>query len=140
MTLTKVQREFVRQRAGQCCEYCRLSAIGGTLLFHVDHIIPQKHGGTNDDNNLCLACYKCNSHKSHDLTGFDPETGEISRFYHPRHHQWNGHFELLATMEIIGKTPEGRATVNVFQMNAPDRVETRRILAEVGEYPCQQSE
>ncbi|MBN2303855.1 MAG: HNH endonuclease [Anaerolineae bacterium] len=137
MAITQSQRQIVRERARDCCEYCRLPAPAGTVAFHVDHIIPVKHGGSDDLDNLCLACYKCNAHKSHDLTGIDPSTGEIARLYHPRHQVWGDHFALQADMQIEGITPEGRTTIRVLQMNDTDRVANRQILAELGEYPCQ---
>ncbi len=54
------------------------------FLIHVDHINPVKHGGSDDADNLCLACYKCNAHKGYDLVGFDPQTGELTRLYNLR--------------------------------------------------------
>ena len=88
MTLPKAVRQLVRNRAGNCCEYCRLPAAAGAVPFHVDHINPVKHGGSDDTDNLCLACYKCNAHKGHDLVGFDPQTGELTRLYHPHEQRW----------------------------------------------------
>ena len=136
MTISRSQRQAVRERAGDCCEYCRLPASGGTVAFHVDHIVPLKHGGSDDSDNLCLACYKCNAHKSHDLTGVDPLTQEITQLFHPRHQLWPDHFTIQDDMRIEGITPEGRTTIRVLQMNDGDRVENRQILAEIGEYPC----
>lgn len=136
MTISPARRRAVRERAGNCCEYCRLPESGGTITFHVDHIIPRKHGGSDDLANLCLACYKCNAHKSHDLSGIDQATGAVTPLYHPRQQVWGDHFVLLNGMTIEGRTPEGRTTVRVLQMNDRDRVENRQILAELGEYPC----
>jgi hypothetical protein len=136
MAVSQVQKQFVRERAGGCCEYCRLSMTSATIPFHIDHIIPLKHGGTDDVNNLCLACYTCNAHKSHDLAGFDPDTGIISRLYHPRTQKWVDHFTLHDDMTIMGLTSEGRATLYVLQINLEERIENRQVLAEVGEYPC----
>jgi len=137
MTISPSQRQAVAQRAGDCCEYCRLASISATVPFPVDHIIPIKHGGSDDSDNLCLACYKCNAHKSHDLTGFDPLTGEIARLYHPRKQVRAEHFTLQDDMRIVGLTPEGRATVQVLQMNDKERIENRQVLVEIGEYPCE---
>lgn len=136
MTITPAQRRIVRERAGNCCEYCRLPESGGTIAFHVDHIIPRKHGGSDDLDNLCLACYKCNAHKGHDLAGIDPATQELTPLYHPRQQDWDAHFALQASMHILGVTPTGRTTVRVLRMNDRDRVEVRQILAEIGDYPC----
>jgi hypothetical protein len=136
MTLPKALRQFVRNRAGNCCEYCRLPAAAGAVPFHVDHINPVKHGGSDDTENLCLACYKCNAHKGHDLVGFDPQTGELTRLYHAREQRWEEHFTIQADMRIQGLTSHGRTTVRVLQMNDEDRLENRQLLAEIGEYPC----
>lgn len=53
-------RWLVFQRDGECCTYC-----GATdTRFHVDHIVPVSRGGTNHIDNLCVACYECNSSKA----------------------------------------------------------------------------
>jgi hypothetical protein len=136
MTISPAQRQAIVQRAGGCCEYCRLASTSGTAPFHVDHIVPVKQGGSDDEDNLCLACYQCNAHKGHDLTGFDPLTGQIERLYHPRKQVWTEHFALQDDMRIVGLTPAGRTTVRVLQMNDEAHIENRQVLAEIDEYPC----
>ncbi len=136
MTISASQRRAVVQRASDCCEYCRLASANAVAPFHVDHVVPIKHGGSDETDNLCLACFKCNAHKSHDLSGFDPLTREITRLYNPRTQLWTTHFEIQDDMRITGLTAEGRTTVQVLQMNDEERVENRRVLAEIGEYPC----
>jgi hypothetical protein len=32
-------------RAGNRCEYCRLSQLGQEAAFHIDHVIPRAAGG-----------------------------------------------------------------------------------------------
>ena len=54
---------FVRQRAQQRCEYCRIPAYLQWLHFQIDHVIAQKHGGETAAENLALACFHCNSYK-----------------------------------------------------------------------------
>ncbi|MCB9456721.1 MAG: HNH endonuclease [Anaerolineaceae bacterium] len=139
MSLSDKTRQAVQDRAGNCCEYCRLSATSGIVPFHVDHIIPLKHDGSDDIANLCLACFNCNTYKSHDLTGFDPATQEITPLFNPRQQVWNNHFEIQEDMRITGLTPEGRTTVRVLQMNLEERVESRQVLAEISQYPCEQA-
>lgn len=39
------------------CQYCL--GVGGT----VDHILPRSRGGSNNDENLCACCNKCNESK-----------------------------------------------------------------------------
>jgi hypothetical protein len=137
MTVSVVQRRAIKQRAGNCCEYCRLASVSATVPLHVDHIIPLKHGGSDHNDNLCLACYKCNAHKSHDLAGFDPLTGEIVPLFHPRRQRWIEHFEIQDDMRILGLTAVGRATVQVLKLNEEERLLNRQAFAAVGEYPCQ---
>ncbi len=136
MTISPSVRKFVHERAENCCEYCRLASKSVKISFHIDHIIPVKHDGSDDAKNLCLSCYNCNAHKSHDLTGFDPVTGDITRLYDPRKQIWSDHFEIQETMQIKGLTSIGRTTIRVLQINLDERIESRQVLAEIGEYPC----
>jgi hypothetical protein len=126
----------VRDRAKNCCEYCRLSAISRVVTFHIDHILPQKHGGTDETDNLCFACFTCNAYKSHDLAGIDPITADITALYHPRQQIWADHFELADDMQIKGLSAVGRTTIRVLQMNLGERIGLRQVLAQLGEYPC----
>jgi 5-methylcytosine-specific restriction endonuclease McrA len=53
-------RESVRTRAAYQCEYCRLPQEFSGLRFHIEHVIPRQHGGSDDADNLALACPDCN--------------------------------------------------------------------------------
>lgn len=61
--------------------------------LHVEHIRPLKHGGSDDDSNLCLACIDCNLHKGSNLTGVDPFTDTVTLLFHPRQQRWEDHFQ-----------------------------------------------
>jgi hypothetical protein len=137
MSLSDRQKQAVRKRAGYCCEYCRLAQSGSFAHFHVDHIIALKHGGTDADNNLCLACPDCNAYKGENVAALDPATGDATRLYHPRQQAWDGHFRLNADATITGLTPEGRTTVAVLRFNDGERVKQRLGEMTVGDYPCQ---
>lgn len=56
----RLLRYAVLERDGERCNYCGTS--NGPL--HVDHVIPLIQGGTNDLNNLVVACRECNCGKS----------------------------------------------------------------------------
>ena len=128
-------RSLVRQRAGNCCEYCGIRQEHVPFpLFHIEHIIPKKHGGDDDPSNLALACHHCNFHKGPNLSGIDPESGSIIRLFHPRNERWEAHFELRE-VTIIGLTPMGRATVRVLNMNAAERLQLRTELKVRGQLP-----
>jgi 5-methylcytosine-specific restriction endonuclease McrA len=68
-------RALVRERAHNACEYCHLHQDDSPLVtLHLEHIIPRIHGGSDDINNLALACIDCNLHKGPNLAGIDPQT------------------------------------------------------------------
>jgi len=118
-------RDRVRRRATNRCEYCRLPQAHLLFsLFHIEHICPKKHGGTDAEDNLCLACNFCNLHKSSNLTGIDPQTRSITPLFHPRRDQWLDHFAFDGGV-IVGLTAVGRTTVLVLNMNDPERIELR---------------
>ena len=52
------------------------------VLFHIEHMVPRKHGGSDDPSNLALACHHCNEHKG-PTAGLDPATGEMCPFSPP---------------------------------------------------------
>ncbi|MCA9331158.1 HNH endonuclease [Candidatus Saccharibacteria bacterium] len=137
MTITTSQRQQIRQQAGGCCEYCRVSEDDRLANFQIDHIIPIKHGGTDESENLCLACLKCNSFKGPNVAALDPNTGEATKLFNPRKQHWHDHFDIQEDATILGITPEGRATVAVLRMNyGGGRMAQRRMSMDLGEYPC----
>ncbi|HEX8199925.1 MAG TPA: HNH endonuclease [Isosphaeraceae bacterium] len=128
-------KELVRRRAGDACEYCGLAQEDVPFaVFHVEHVIPKQHGGTDDPSNLALACHHCNYHKGPNLAGIDPESREIVPLFHPRADPWHEHFEARGSV-LLGRTPTGRATVRVLAMNTVDRIELRAALLGEDESP-----
>ena len=118
-------RNHVRQQAGHRCEYCGLREEQSPLAaLHIEHILPKKHGGTDDLDNLALACIDCNLHKGSNVAGYDPETGELTELFSPRRHRWSDHFEWRGAA-ILGTTNIGRTTVEVLRMNAEERLQLR---------------
>ncbi len=127
-------RRFVRERAFDRCEYCRLpQAAQPFVTFHVEHVRSRKHRGSDNRSNLALACERCNAFKGADLSGVDPRTGKVHRLFDPRKQGWNDHFKLNGAL-IVGKTPTGRATVAVLGMNEERRVRLRAELLALGEF------
>jgi 5-methylcytosine-specific restriction endonuclease McrA len=127
-------RESVRARAANRCEYCLLRQEQTGLSHHVEHTMARQHGGSDDPENLALACNRCNSCKGPNLTGIDMETSAVVPLFHPRRDAWEEPFEFQGP-RIVGKTPRGRATVAVLQMNDERRVERRAELLALGELP-----
>jgi len=118
-------RAQVRERAQDACEYCQLRQDDSPLAaLHIEHIVPKIHGGTDDPDNLALACIDCNLHKGTNLTGIDPQTNEVTELFHPRRQNWDDHFEWRG-IHLIGKTGVGRTTVRVLNMNSEDQIALR---------------
>lgn len=123
--------QSVRQRAGNRCEYCHLPQEFSGLRFHVEHIVARQHRGTDDTDNLALACPECNLHKGTNLTGIDPDTGKVTPLLHPRRDRWAEHF-TIADGSIVGKTPAGRTTAWLLEMNSAERMRMRQRLIKLG--------
>ena len=121
-------RDEVKRRAQYRCEYCLLPDNVENYDSQVDHILAPDQGGSDDLDNLALACFYCNNHKGRDFSTYDFETGEQVNLYNPRSQKWDEHFELQTTGEIHGKTPQGRATQRLLNMNHPKRIELRATL------------
>ena len=125
-------RQLVRRRAGNVCEYCRIPQEATPLIpFHIEHIVPKQHGGGDDPDQLALACDRCNAYKGPNLTSIDPESGDIVPLFNPRQDAWKDHFSFRGSV-IAGRTPTGRATVGLLNMNHPRRVKLREAWLEEG--------
>ena len=123
--MTEAARAFVRQRAANRCEYCHLHQDDSPLAaLHLEHIRPRKHGGSDDESNLCLACIDCNLHKGPNLTGIDPLTSAVTELFHPRQQRWEDHFAFEG-IYITGQTGVGRTTIQVLNMNSDDQLNLR---------------
>lgn len=139
MTDTRITASLarsVRERAGDCCEYCLLPQAAHQLTFQVDHVIARQHKGTTTLDNLCLSCVRCNSHKGPNIAGRD-ETGDLTRLFDPRNDKWTDHFEISGPY-IVGLTAIGRTTAVLLTMNDYDYVALRESLIEEGLFPPQE--
>ena len=114
-------RALVRERARARCEYCGLAQTCEPFFtFHIEHIVARQHGGTDEAENLALACYHCNCHKGPNLTAVDPQSGQVVPLFDPRQQVWSGHFRQVGEF-VEGQTAFGRATASLLKMNAPER-------------------
>lgn len=134
--ISRVLRQRVRTRAQSRCEYCQTAERLTGLLCEIDHIIPRAHGGLTADDNLCLACAACNGYKGANTHAIDPESGDQTALFNPRHQNWRDHFAWSedGTL-IIGLTNCGRATVMALKFNHALTVAARSIWASAGQHP-----
>ncbi|WP_420645697.1 HNH endonuclease [Candidatus Leptofilum sp.] len=134
MTISGAIRETLSERAGQRCEYCLLSEAASIKRHEPDHIIPKKHGGEDELDNLAWSCFQCNRYKGSEVAAFDTETGELTQLFNPRRHQWKAHFSVDSG-QIVPKSRIGRVTILILQLNRPGRIAVRAKLAASGNYP-----
>jgi hypothetical protein len=120
-------REFVRQRAGNRCEYCHLPKEADEWPFHLEHIVAKQHGGTSSNDNTCWSCSRCNLLKGPNLSSVDTETAQRVDLFDPRTQNWSDHF-VVRGFRIVGTTPVGRATASLLKMNEGRRLELRTAL------------
>ena len=133
-------RRFVRDRAGERCEYCRCHDGFSTETFEVEHILPRAKGGLTIIQNLAYACSGCNGRKATRTAAPDPLTGTLVPLVNPRLDHWAEHFIWRAGYtEITGLTKSGRATLDALQLNRPAVVNLRRVLVLAGVHPPAES-
>ena len=129
-------RVRVRHTAADRCGYClsRQEYVLGRL--HVEHIVPVAKGGSDDEDNLWLACSLCNNYKGTQTEAVDPLTGAVVSLFNPRLDSWADHFRWTeGGAWIEGLTPCGRATVLALQLNNVLAVTVRRGWIRAGWHP-----
>src|SRR5579872_2021432 len=87
-----VLRRLVEERAGARCEYCHAPQRVSGYRFHLEHILPRAHGGSDGPDNRALACATCNLAKGDRTAGIDPRTGAAVSLFNPRTQDWEDHF------------------------------------------------
>jgi hypothetical protein len=105
--------------------------------LQIEHIVPVAKGGSSEEANLWLACPICNSHKSDKTQASDPITKKIVPLFNPRTQDWHVHFEWSKDgIQMIGKTPVGRATIIALKLNDDaDAVIVRLHWVQAGWHP-----
>lgn len=129
-------RERVRQAADDRCGYCRSPQAYVLGRLEIDHIVPVAKGGSDDEDNLWLACRLCNSYKGVQTEGEDIPGSSIVTLYNPRTQVWSDHFRWDEEgIRIVGLTACGRATVNALRLNNVLAMTVRRAWARAGWHP-----
>lgn len=142
MPISEELKQAIRERAKYVCEYCHSPERLSANRFTVDHVIPKSLGGSDNLDNLALACRRCNERRYNFVAGVDPQTQEIVPIFNPRQQKWKEHFIWLEQGIIIeGTTPIGRATCIRLDLNDtryPENDstrETRRLWIKIGLHP-----
>jgi HNH endonuclease len=118
MAVSASNRRVVRERAQSRCEYCHADERWQFIRFTIDHIRPQSAGGSDEVDNLALACRNCNERRGNHSEGRDVETGKVAPIFNPRQELWADHFAWDVTrIRIVGHTPTGRVTIDLLDLN-----------------------
>ena len=125
MAISASIRQRVRERAKELCEYCHLPERMSPLSLQIEHVIAKQHRGSDDLDNLALACLDCNLHKGPNLSGIDPDSGQIENLFNPRTQVWEEHFAWEDPV-LIGTTATGRTTIWTLDMNSEMRIASRK--------------
>ena len=119
-------RNLVRERATFVCEYCHTAERWQLTKFTIDHVMPVSLGGTDDPENLALACFHCNRRKSNNVTVIQGDNAEGIELFNPRTMSWRDHFAWsIDSITIIPLTETGNVTVNLLILNDPRLVQLR---------------
>lgn len=94
----------------------------------------RQHDGHTVLSNLALSCLHCNGHKGPNIAGRDRRTRKLTPLFNPRRHRWQRHFKWNGP-RIVGRTPIGRVTVAVLNMNDDHLVRLREELLKDALFP-----
>jgi hypothetical protein len=134
--IPKALREKVAKQAKYRCGYCLTQARVVGEEMELDHLFPESLGGPTTEENLWLACTKCNETKNSRFVATDPESSELVGLFNPREQVWEEHFTWNEEKTIIiGLTPVGRATVVALGLNRQIRIMARKLWVGWGIHP-----
>jgi HNH endonuclease len=126
----------VRSQAKNQCGYCRSLQKYVLGVLEIEHIIPKAAGGSDNEENLWLACRLCNVYKGAKTHAIDPVTNRKVKLFNPRQQKWSRHFAWTDNhTHIIGLTVCGRATVLALQLNNTYAVTVRQAWVSAGWHP-----
>lgn len=129
-------REQVRQRAAFLCEYCHTDEHWQLVPFTVDHILPASAGGDDSVDNLALACFHCNRHKSDKQSVFDAVAHKEIPLFNPRQMLWAEHFIWSADgLRILPRSEIGSATIELLKPNRERILRVRQDDVLVNRHP-----
>jgi 5-methylcytosine-specific restriction endonuclease McrA len=98
--------------------------------------LPKVKEGTDELENLALACQTCNNYKYTKTEAIDLLTKKAVPIYHPRKDVWNEHFTWNSDFtKLIGISPTGRATIEILKLNREGVRNLRFVLYSVGKHP-----
>jgi 5-methylcytosine-specific restriction endonuclease McrA len=95
MSISKSLHSLVQQRTQFRCEYCHYPELLSTSPLSIDHLQPQSLGGSDNSDNLALACRRCNERRYNFTTGINPQTEINVPLFNPHQQRWLEHFDWV---------------------------------------------
>lgn len=136
MIISKKKRAEIEKRANDLCKYCRLPHKLSSSPFVIEHILPISKGGTDDLDNLALACSACNNSKYNKTEALDQTGKQKNLLYNPRKDIWKEHFAWNSDFsQIVGLSEKGKVTIETLKLNRERTVIIRKFLYLVGKHP-----
>lgn len=131
---SKYLRKLIAVRAGFRCEYCQILEYLSNYEYHIEHIIGLQHGGSDMPDNLAYACAWCNWKKGPNIATMLLPDQTLVPLFNPRTQNWLDHFEVDPVGCLKGKSPTGRATIKLLDLNHQGKVEERAEIIKSGFY------
>ena len=122
MSISAALRQLVRERAQFACEYCGVTEHNVGSELTIDHYYPESLGGSDDAENLCYCCHRCNLNKL-DYWPHEPDDLPI---WNPRTSSPSDHILILADGMAYPVTAIGRTTIGQLRLNRPPLIAYRR--------------
>jgi HNH endonuclease len=104
--------------------------------------LPQSLGGSDDLENLALACHRCNERHYNFIMAINPQTQAETSLFNPREQQWSDHFIwskdgiIIIPKSVTGTTCK-RFDFNDERRDEPSIQTARRFWVEAGWHPPQ---
>ena len=126
----------IREQARFRCGYCLTSETLIGMKMEFEHLTPLAADGETSEENLWLACRRCNEFKGTQTHAIDAKTATNVPLFNPRTQKWHEHFRWSADgTEILGISPNGRASVTALKLNNEIILVSRRLWVSVGWFP-----
>ncbi len=115
-----IKKALIEMSSGKCC-YCECRIDEESKYMEVEHFFPKEFHQEMvvKWTNLLPSCKRCNINKG----VHDPA---VEPMVHPVEHEPREHLELRS-YRFYGKTPEGKALVEVVDLNDRTRLQTKRF-------------
>ena len=144
--ISRSLRERVSKQARYRCGYCLTPQRIIGMPMEIEHIIPESAGGPTREENLWLACRRCNRYKGIQTHAIEPKTRRRVSLFNPRTQAWKRHFAWSDDgIRILGRTAKsnarlrlsatGRATVAALCLNNEIIMDARRLWVQAGWHP-----